>query len=664
MPERDLRKQAPDYAPPVIPLREPALWMDRRWWYGPVASSATALVVFLATVARDVTWGDAGELITASFRGGVAHPSGYPLYCLLGRLLSLVPIGNVALRYNVMSALAATGAVFMTSLLTWQITKRTIPALAAGWVLAFGYVFWYHAHLAEVYSLHALFVTLILYQLVRFHLTNRNRYLYYYALCCGFSFCNHLSTGFLIFPSLVIVLWTRPRIVTEAGLIARLIGLLAAPLVMYLYLPIAAVHTDAIAWGDPTNWTRFKLLVLGRQYHHLFSPGHVLLNLRTHLLQHFYRHWIAPALIISAVGAVYGMIRWRNWTLGLIVGALGYFAYALTYRISDLDAYFLSPDIFLALLAGLGVEATRRFCLWMLEKDFPQTKWAWAAAFTSVLAVAMAGVQVHAGIAGSKVHRKAIEAKVFSDTVLAAAKGRTLVLTRSDGQTFSMWYRKHVADDLTDLTVVDLRMCGMNYNTWYLEHLRRQTPGLAVRRCIHLDFNRSFLLDNNRELFDTFVVVAPHFDKKATQFQTGRNVWRIHATKLRYVKRLTWKGARPTTTTRAAGPTPVARGDFGITRDWKTLARHASEFGRDEWVGLRLHWRERPDTRVLVTWSDLTGEPSYTHVFDLPPPGETLLATLTPRFDRKPGKWRAVVSVLGHEDWEGRFTIRESVTRR
>src|SRR4028119_2317230 len=72
-----------------------------------------ALLLYLAGVSSTVTYGgDCGELIAASYRLGIAHPTGYPLYCLLGRLFATIcPFGEVAWRYNVLSALLGATAV-------------------------------------------------------------------------------------------------------------------------------------------------------------------------------------------------------------------------------------------------------------------------------------------------------------------------------------------------------------------------------------------------------------------------------------------------------------------------------------------------------------------------------------------------------------------------
>ena len=52
-----------------------------------------SLSVYLFTLAPTITFGDSGELATAAYTLGVAHPPGYPLWLILAKLFSFIPIG-------------------------------------------------------------------------------------------------------------------------------------------------------------------------------------------------------------------------------------------------------------------------------------------------------------------------------------------------------------------------------------------------------------------------------------------------------------------------------------------------------------------------------------------------------------------------------------------
>src|SRR5512144_2671056 len=77
----------------------------------------TLLAIYLRTIAPGLTWAndgsDGADLITAAATGGVAHPTGYPLYLLLARLFQFLPAGSLAFRTNLMSAIMAILAAWL-----------------------------------------------------------------------------------------------------------------------------------------------------------------------------------------------------------------------------------------------------------------------------------------------------------------------------------------------------------------------------------------------------------------------------------------------------------------------------------------------------------------------------------------------------------------------
>ena len=79
-----------------------------------------AFVLYLRTLAPGVLGGDSGEFQFAAWLGGFAHPTGYPLYLLLGWLWThLLPLHDPAWRMNAFSALwggIATGLVYLLAL--------------------------------------------------------------------------------------------------------------------------------------------------------------------------------------------------------------------------------------------------------------------------------------------------------------------------------------------------------------------------------------------------------------------------------------------------------------------------------------------------------------------------------------------------------------------
>ena len=139
----------------------------------PLVTGLAALVVYLLTMAPDLTWAhfgsDGGELITAAVTTGIPHPPGYPTYVILGKLASLVPLGTIAWRFNLFSAVCASAAVsFVCATLLDLLPSsknKEIVSIAAALCAAFAPLFWGQALIAEVYALNILFLSIFLWSL-------------------------------------------------------------------------------------------------------------------------------------------------------------------------------------------------------------------------------------------------------------------------------------------------------------------------------------------------------------------------------------------------------------------------------------------------------------------------------------------------------------------
>jgi hypothetical protein len=88
-----------------------------------------SLLLYVSTMAPSVVPGDSVEFQFVPYILGIAHPPGYALYILLGKLFTFLPLGSVAYRMNLFTALW--GA--LTVSLTYPISLSTAssPPLSA-----------------------------------------------------------------------------------------------------------------------------------------------------------------------------------------------------------------------------------------------------------------------------------------------------------------------------------------------------------------------------------------------------------------------------------------------------------------------------------------------------------------------------------------------------
>src|SRR5215212_9623295 len=121
-------------------------------------------------MARGLLAGDSGEFQTAAWRLGLAHPTGYPLYLLLGgawqhalALIGVSPATALTAFSAVIGALAvALLYIIMRDWLQGELNVRRAAALFTALLFAVNPTFWSQNLIAEVYTLHVLFILLIL----------------------------------------------------------------------------------------------------------------------------------------------------------------------------------------------------------------------------------------------------------------------------------------------------------------------------------------------------------------------------------------------------------------------------------------------------------------------------------------------------------------------
>ena len=78
----------------------------------PATAGALGLAIYVAILAPTVVDLDSPELSAAALTLGVPHPTGYPLFMLLGHAWTQVfAVGDPAWRVNLLSALFGAGAV-------------------------------------------------------------------------------------------------------------------------------------------------------------------------------------------------------------------------------------------------------------------------------------------------------------------------------------------------------------------------------------------------------------------------------------------------------------------------------------------------------------------------------------------------------------------------
>ena len=405
-----------------------------------------------------ITWAhqgaDGGDLITAAYTLGVPHPSGYPTYVLAGWLLSHLPLGSIAWRVGLLSALSMAGAAWFIFAILRRLLDDQGAALAAAWAFAATPLVWSQAIIAEVYGLHLFFAAGLLWWALKDRLATRPR-LVGLGSMAGLGLGVHLTLAGL-FPLLLGLLWRHRSAFWLKLLPGGLLGLS-----VYVYLPWRAGE-GAITWGKPDSAAGFLSLVSGEIYRgYLFSLPPDRLWPRLLGLLNYVSEMGLLAVILLGLGLYWAWHNARLALLGGVTTVLGYAVYALGYRTSDSYVYLL--PIFLLAAIGIGFGAHEV----LSQGRSPATR-------RLLSALILIGI-----LAGGSWHSRDLSlrhdqtAERFRQTILAQAPPQGVLLTYQDNHTFTLWYAHYVLGQRPDLSIVDTGLLAFD---WYQAQVRADLP--------------------------------------------------------------------------------------------------------------------------------------------------------------------------------------------
>src|SRR5512132_2394324 len=226
------------------------------------------LALYVVTLAPTTAMWDASEYITAAYTLGIPHPPGNPLFVLLGRVASLLPIGDVAYRVNLLAAVCsalAAGIWFLVAerVLAQWITvrgRRRTGSVLAAVLSATAFTVWNQSVVNEkVYTVSLAFFAVVSWLTVLWcddpDGRRADRLLVLIAYLIGLGYANH-PAGFLVGPAVgVAVLARRPRTLLRWRLIAAALVALGLGLTPFAVEPIRAAHHPALNEGEPTGCT-------------------------------------------------------------------------------------------------------------------------------------------------------------------------------------------------------------------------------------------------------------------------------------------------------------------------------------------------------------------------------------------------------------------------
>ncbi|MDR2732432.1 MAG: DUF2723 domain-containing protein, partial [Fibromonadaceae bacterium] len=234
------------------------------------------VVGYWLTMARSLSFWDCGEFIAAANVLGIPHPTGSPLFVLLGRVFILLFgwINGPAFAVNLISAISS----ILCCLLIFEITIKILPkdlekrvhlGFFAASVSLFGDTFWFNAVEAGAYAISMTVIMLQIWAALKWKEERSAKYLLFilYAAFLGLgihTFC------LLPLPAIfVFVLWQRGqprRAAPTVKNIAAAVFLIVVGLSSQLYLPIRSSTEPILNENNPAELENFLNVISRKPY--------------------------------------------------------------------------------------------------------------------------------------------------------------------------------------------------------------------------------------------------------------------------------------------------------------------------------------------------------------------------------------------------------------
>ena len=331
-------------------------------WRSSLLAGLLALVAYLALAPAVTGDKDAAEFTLVLGTGGVAHPTGYPLYTLLGHpfVRALHAVGATwAYAANAWSAVGGALAIMLLHRLARRLLPHEGPAAGVeAWLpvllFAFNPIWTYEATLAETGSWHVAWAagaTLLALRLLE-ELAGKGAHTASHAgwrrgalawgLVCGAGLAHHATALLFIAPLTFVLARAAGRRRLPLDVLLLVVAGAALPLLSYATIAWRAFHPGAGQWPVlGPSWGDVLDHVTAAQYRGYFGGFHPSPGQAGHLARYVY-----PFVGVVALAMVAALRRMAPGSRRTLVGAAAagciiQTLVILAYGVPDPGSYFL-----------------------------------------------------------------------------------------------------------------------------------------------------------------------------------------------------------------------------------------------------------------------------------------------------------------------------------
>ncbi|MHC4620897.1 MAG: protein O-mannosyl-transferase family [Planctomycetota bacterium] len=317
---------------------------------------SAALTLYVLSCAPGLLWQDSALLSYRVWHNDIEGDMGlalsHPLYMMMGIIVKYIPVGELAYKLNLLSALLGALAVANLFLFVRLWLGRDLPAIVAAISLALSWTFWQNAVMAEVYTLSAALLFVELIALLQYSRTRRVGYLYLLGLFNGLAIANHLwgLLPLVCYGVFWVLLLVRREIRPKHLAVILLLWIAgAAP---YEYLIVKNIILSGDVPGTISS-ALFGRLWQGEVLNTSVSVSIAVQNFAFVLL-----NFPTPNLVFFFVGlwALRKASPSRGFAIILVAMLILYFVFAFRYTVVDRYVFFIPFYCLAAVLIALGAD--------------------------------------------------------------------------------------------------------------------------------------------------------------------------------------------------------------------------------------------------------------------------------------------------------------------
>ncbi|HUR20310.1 MAG TPA: DUF2723 domain-containing protein, partial [Vicinamibacterales bacterium] len=336
--------------------------MTRRSFVPALAVALASLTLYLSTLAPGlVSLEDTPKFQFIGRVLGTAHNPSYPLYVLVSYLFGWLPVGNLAWRINLMSAVCGAATVALMQLCVLQITGSQWLGIGAALGLASGLSFWATSTFAEVYTLHACLIAGMTWCLLRWRRTRTASWFFLAILCFSLGLGHHTSIVVVGPAVAVFAMVVAPRFALAPRTLLATLVLFVAGFAQYLFV-ILRTRQGAYLESQATNLLELWDVIRGKAWADLVRPlsMETLSTTGPWVLRLIAQEVSLPMALAALGGAAVLLVRDRAllWLCG--GAAVGIIMFSVMFP--GQTAYFLLPAYFFVwTLAAVAADAVARW---------------------------------------------------------------------------------------------------------------------------------------------------------------------------------------------------------------------------------------------------------------------------------------------------------------